>query len=112
MKISPPIKKAQQIILTKGQNKAAPDYILQQAFENSLQANIISIAKDGRIIRANKAACKLLGYSKNELLIRKRKDIFSISEEGYIAMLQQRKKEGSAKADISIIRKNGKLWPC
>jgi PAS domain S-box-containing protein len=112
MKVSPPTKKAQRIAFAKGETEASPDPILQQAFENSLQANIISIAKDGRIIRANKAACKLLGYSKNELLARKRKDIFSISEEGYITMLKQRKKEGSAKADISIIRKNGKLWPC
>ena len=112
MKASPPLKKAQRIVFAKGETEASPDPVLQQAFENSLQANIISIAKDGRIIRANRAACKLLGYSKNELLGRKRKDIFSISEEGYIAMLKQRKKEGSAKADISIIRKNGKLWPC
>jgi PAS domain S-box-containing protein len=111
-KASPLARKAQRIDFVKGQNEDAPDPILQQAFENSLQANIISIAKDGRIIRANKAACLLLGYSKKELLTRKRKDIFSISEEGYIAMLKQRKKEGGARADISIIRKNGKLWPC
>jgi PAS domain S-box-containing protein len=89
-----------------------PDLLLQKAFENSLQANIISIVADGRIIRANRAACKLLGYSKKELLARKRKDIFQISEEGYKLMLRQRTQEGSAKADLSIIRKGGKLWPC
>jgi PAS domain S-box-containing protein len=54
----------------------------------------------------------LLGYSKRELLTRKRKDIFQISEESYKLMLRQRTKGGSAKADLSIIRKGGKLWPC
>ncbi|HTI93197.1 MAG TPA: PAS domain S-box protein [Puia sp.] len=89
-----------------------PDHIFQKAFENSLQPNIISIVEDGRIIRANKAACKLLGYPKKELLNRKRNDIFQISEESYKTMLHKRTAEGSAKADLSIIRKDGKLWPC
>ena len=91
---------------------SAPDPIFQQAFEKSLQANIISIVENGRIIRANKAACKLLGYSKKELLTRKREDIFRISEESYKTMIRERKAEGSARADLSIIRKGGRLWPC
>jgi PAS domain S-box-containing protein len=89
-----------------------PDHIFQKAFENSLQPNIISLAEDGRIIRANKAACKLLGYSQKELLKRKRENIFQISEDSYKAMLLKRTAEGSAKADLSIVRKDGKLWPC
>jgi PAS domain S-box-containing protein len=88
------------------------DHILQQAFENSLQANIISIVASGRIIRANKAACRLLGYSKKDLLTRNRKEIFRITEKNYKMMIVERKREGSAKADLSIVRKDGKLWPC
>ncbi len=89
-----------------------PDPILQQAFENSLQANIISIVGTGRIIWANRAACRLLGYSKKELLTRTRKDIFKRTEESYKKMLLERTREGCAKADLSIIRKDGKSWPC
>jgi PAS domain S-box-containing protein len=88
------------------------DYIFQQAFEHSLQANIISVVGNGSIIRANRAACRLLGYSKKELLTRNRKDIFLIREESYKKMLLERTVEGSARADLSIIRKDGKLWPC
>src|ERR1700677_1192180 len=88
------------------------DYIFQQAFEHSLQANIISIVGNDRIIRANRAACRLLGYSKKELLTRHREDIFRITEESYKRMLLERTMEGRAKADLSIIRKDGKLWPC
>jgi PAS domain S-box-containing protein len=97
---------------TKRENISPPDNLLQKAFENSLQANIISLVADGRIIRANRAACKLLGYSKKELLTRKRKDIFRISDENYTRMLLQRAAEGRAKADLLLIRKGGKEWPC
>lgn len=93
-------------------SSSTPDHILQQAFENSMQANIISIVASGRIIRANRAACRLLGYSKKELLTMHRESIFRISEESYKRMLRERARDGSAKADLSIIRKGGKLWPC
>src|ERR1700722_5010150 len=89
-----------------------PDHILQQAFEFSLQANIISIVGNGRIIRANRAACRLLGYSKKDLLTRNRKEIFRITEDSYKMMILERTREGHAKADLSIVRKDGKLWPC
>src|ERR1700722_14957306 len=94
------------------QGTSAPDPILQQAFENSLQANIISLVGSGRIIRANKAACRLFGYSKKELLTRSRGNIFKIKEVSYQKMLLEREREGSVKADLSIVRKDGKLWPC
>ena len=87
------------------------DYIFQQAFEHSLQANIISVVGNGSIIRANRAACRLLGYSKKELLTRTREDVFRISEESYKMMILERSREGSVKADLSIVRKDGKLWP-
>ncbi len=96
----------------KYKKRIPSDPILQMAFENSLQANIISVVRTGKIIRVNKAACKLLGYSKKELLTRKRAHIFLISDENYKAMILQRIAEGSAKADLSIIRKSGKLRPC
>ncbi len=89
-----------------------PDHLHEKAFDNSLRANIIFRASDGGIIKANRAVCKLLGYSKKELLTKNRKDIFSVSESSYKKMLRQRKTEGGAKADLSVIRKNGGLWPC
>ena len=104
--------KKKKLLSPKKRRAPEFDYIFQQAFEHSLQANIISIVGTGRIIRANRAACKLLGYSKRELLTRHREDIFRITEESYKRMLLERTVEGSARADLSIIRKDGKLWPC
>ena len=100
------------LMIAHRETRSAPDPIYQKAFDNSLQANIISIVLSGKIIRANRAACKLLGYSKRELLTKNREDIFRISEENYKRMVLQRMAGGSAKADLSIIRKDGKIWPC
>jgi PAS domain S-box-containing protein len=86
--------------------------LLQRAFDNSLLANIISITDNDMIIRANRAACKLLGYSKRQLLMKKREDIFKVSESSYKKMIRQRNAKGSARADLFIMRKNGQLWPC
>ena len=112
MHSSPGTAKKINIVVTKREETSNPDHILQQAFETSLQANIIALVGTGRLIRANRAACKLLGYSKKELLTKNRKDIFKRKEESYKRMLLERTREGSAKADVSIIRKDGKLWPC
>ena len=92
--------------------QTSSDDLLQKAFENSLQANIICIVAGGRVVRANRAACRLLGYSQKELLTKSRADIFQISEAKYKKMLRQRTMEGGARSDLSVIRKNGRLWPC
>ena len=81
------------------------------AFDNSLQANIISRVNDGKIIEANIAACNLLGYSKQELLTKYRKDIFNITERSYIQMLNKRTVEGHVKAGVTIIKKNHQHLP-
>ena len=86
--------------------------LLQGAFDNSLVANIISNADNDSVIRANRAACKLLGYSRKKLLMMKRADIFNVSESSYKQMLKQKKEKGGARADLFIMRKNGLLWPC
>lgn len=88
------------------------DHLLQKAFDYSFQANIISIVKDGTIIRANRAACRLFGYSQKELLTKKRHEIFLISELNYKIMLRERKGTRGAKADLTIVRNGGKLRPC
>src|ERR1700730_4186768 len=95
----PPGSGKQKLINPTMERGTPPNHLHQKAFNNSLQANIIFNVADGSIIEANRAACRLLGYSKKELLTKSRKDIFNISEDSYKKMLRQRKAEGSAKAD-------------
>lgn len=88
------------------------DAILQLAFYNAAQANIISIVSTGKIVIANVAACKLLGYSKKDLLTKSRKNIFDIKEAGFKKMLRQRTKKGHSMAMVTAIKKTGKLVSC
>ncbi|MEP7254418.1 MAG: PAS domain S-box protein, partial [Ferruginibacter sp.] len=88
------------------------DKLHQQAFDNSLQPNIITIAGSGKIIAANSAACKLLGYSKKELLTKTRSTIFDVNESSFKNMLKQRTAEGHSIAYITVIKKSGKSITC
>lgn len=96
----------------KKSTAAASDDILQHlAFDNSLQANIISTASSGKIIVVNRAACKLLGYSKKELLTKSRAAIFDINERRFKQMLKQRTAEGQSAALVTAIKKAAGFFP-
>ena len=82
------------------------------AFVKTAQANIISIVSSGKILMANKAACKLLGYTKKEFLSKSRAAIFDINESNFKKMLKQRTAEGQSVALVTAINKSGKLIPC
>ncbi|MGK2861839.1 MAG: PAS domain-containing protein [Chitinophagaceae bacterium] len=99
--------------ISKKYRTAAGDDVLHHlAFDNSLQPNIITIVSNGKIISANPAACKLLGYSKKELLTKTRSAIFDINESSFKKMLKQRTAKGHSRALVSAIKKSGKLVPC
>lgn len=82
------------------------------AFDNSLQANIITSVSDMKIIKANKAACRLLGYSSAELLSLGREDIFVTDDSNYKMMLKQRDAKGHSTGFLTAVKKNGTAFPC
>jgi PAS domain S-box-containing protein len=88
------------------------NHLLQKAFDNSLLPNIISIESNGKILAANHAAEKLLGYSGKELLSKNFDEIFVPSERHFKRMLKQRGAAGHATGDLTVIKKNGKQLPC
>ena len=64
-------------ISKKSTAAATDDSLHHLTFDNSVQANIISItANRGNILKANRVACKLFGYSKKELLTKSRTTIW------------------------------------
>ena len=83
------------------------DALHHLAFDNSLMASIISTVSTGQIISVNKAACKLFGYSKKELLTKRRSAIFDVTEKNFKTMLHQGKTEGHSIALVKAIKKNG-----
>lgn len=84
----------------------------QQAFENAAQANIIFEIKTGKVIVANIAACRLLGYSAKEILSKRRSAIFADQENAFKKMLVRRKVSGQAIAQVNAILKTGEHFPC
>lgn len=105
--------KLNPIAIRAGKNVAVHEETLHHlAFDHSLQANIISTVSSGNIISANNAACKLLGYSKKELLTKNWSAIFDINESIFKEMLKQRYAEGQSAALVTAIKKSGKLLPC
>ncbi len=92
--------------------KATEPTLRHLAFDHSLQPNVITTVSSGKIILANKAACKLLGYTKKEILTRTRSTIFNINDDSFIEMMQQRTAEGHSKGLVHAIRKNGKELCC
>lgn len=99
---------------TAGKSRTVPTKagLHQDAFDHSLQANILSIVSSGKIILVNAAACKLLGYSKPELLAKPWPAIFDINESGFKKMLKQRRAEGRSQALVTGIKKNGGMFSC
>lgn len=82
------------------------------AFDNSAQPNIITLVSNGKIIMANKAASKLLGYSKKKLLTLNRSAIFNLRENSFKKMLKQRTAEGNSVAMVTVIKNSGKAITC
>jgi len=112
LKIRKYTNKKQPGISLKPTAAANDDMLRYLAFENTAQANIISSVSSGKIIIANSAACKLLGYSKKELLTKNRAAIFDITQSSFKMMLKQRTAEGKSTAVVIAINKNGKPLPC
>lgn len=89
-----------------------PDNLHQKAFDNSFLPNIISIVSTGKILAANRAAEKLLGYPGNGLLSKTFDEIFSHTGGHYEKMLKYRAAAGYTTGDLAAIKRNGKLLPC
>jgi PAS domain S-box-containing protein len=90
----------------------AISHLHQLAFRNSFLPNIISIVESGRIIEANLAAGKLLGYSHKGLLTKNLEDIFDKDDHLYTDLLQHRGIAGHAIGNLMALKKNGKSLPC
>jgi len=82
------------------------------AFDHSLLAHIISTSATGKIVAANTAACKLLGYTKQQLINKKRAAIFEESETSAHSMSETNSALGGLTMRVSMVKKNGRLLPC
>lgn len=75
-------------------------------FENSGIA-ILLTAPDGRIFSANDFACKLFGRTEEEIIQLGRDGLVDNSDPNLQLLLDDRKRIGKAKGELTFIRKNG-----
>lgn len=79
-------------------------------FEHSLDA-ILLTRPDGSIIKANPAACTMLGRSEDELRLAGRELIVDMNDPRLRPALAERELEGQVMTELNFIRKDGTVFP-
>ena len=83
----------------------------QKLFETSLDA-ILLTAPEGTIFAANPAACRIFGYSEEEIRKAGRDGLMDVSDPHLAPALEQRKREGCFTGELTCLRKDGSKFPC
>jgi len=84
--------------------------VYESFFESSLNALLLA-TPDGSILKANKAACDMFGFSEAELQQLGRPAIVDVSDPAFSEMLAQRAINGKSQGIITGMRKNGQKFP-
>ncbi|MEW5911570.1 MAG: MASE3 domain-containing protein [Thermodesulfobacteriota bacterium] len=66
---------------------------------------------DGSVKHANPAACRMLGYSEEEILRLGRQEVLDIGDPRLADLLKQRERFGEASGEVTAIRKGGEHFP-
>ena len=80
-------------------------------FEYSLDA-ILQTAPDGRILAANPAACRMLGWREDELVRIGRAGVVDLTDPRLPILLEERARTGKCRGDLLFVRKDGTKFPC
>jgi PAS domain S-box-containing protein len=84
--------------------------VYESFFINSLSA-LFLLKTDGTIVRANQAACEMLGYTEAELQLFKTDALIETSQVAVSELRAERLAKGRAKGIIMAVRKNGQKFP-
>ncbi|HTZ84994.1 MAG TPA: PAS domain S-box protein [Candidatus Acidoferrales bacterium] len=79
-------------------------------FHNSLDG-IMLTAPDGRILDANPAACKILGRSREQILVEGRAGLIDNTDPRLEAYVAERKRSGKVHGELIARRTDGSLFP-
>jgi len=75
-------------------------------FENSVDAVLLT-SPDGAVHEANEAACRLFGYTREELCSVGRGGVVRPGTSGLREILEERERNGHVKAELRMMRKDG-----
>jgi len=79
-------------------------------FENSMDA-ILLTTPAGKTLSANSSACRMFGYSENELIQVGRSGVVDMADSRLSALLSERALHGKAQGESTFIRKDGTHFP-
>jgi PAS domain S-box-containing protein len=101
---------AERDVLVKALQESENRY--RMLFDHSTDAVILSDPRDGgKILSANQAACRMLGWSEKELIGKERDVMFDLGDSAPSAVLDELILSGSAKAQLVYRRKDGTNFP-
>lgn len=79
-------------------------------FNHNMDAVLLT-NPDGRILKANPAACTLFGYSEEEFCCIRREDIVDCTDPHLPGALAERAQRGCVRAELVLIRSDGTRFP-
>jgi PAS domain S-box-containing protein len=86
------------------------DEMLRSIFENSLDGVLLT-APDGRVFKANPAACRILGHTEEAICRIARDGLVDQSDIRMGMLLEERKGQGYAKGELNFVRAGGAAFP-
>ena len=86
------------------------ELILRNIFDSSIDG-IMLTKPDGSILKANSAACKMLGWSEGELIEIGRAGVTDGADDNLKEAIEERLKKGQASRMVPFRRKNGETFP-
>ena len=92
-------------------NFPSTSQIFQAVFENKYYASCIGNC-NGQTLKANERACRMFGYTPEEMQGLTVNNLFDTATKNYANYLVARDRERKTKAVITGIRKNGNHFPC
>jgi len=87
------------------------EQVYRSIVDNSFAAIFVGAPEGGCIYYANPAACKIFGYTKEEIISLNRASFFDYNED-FQKALEERKATGKFRGIVTAIRKNGEKFPC
>ncbi|MDP4225102.1 MAG: PAS domain S-box protein [Bacteroidota bacterium] len=79
-------------------------------FNSSMDA-IILATPDGLLLSANPAACKIFGYTEQEMLSLTRDDIADIADPTLRTSIEEYSQSGNFRGELTMVRKDGSKFP-
>jgi PAS domain S-box-containing protein len=102
------IEITEQVLMEKSLRESEEKYY--SIFQSSKDGICLTIP-DGSILEANDAVCRMVGHSREELLRGGRQLIFDDNDPRMISALEERARNGYARAELTCIRADGSRFP-